>query len=120
MKRTLLIEDNLVNAYMIESILKKKGYIVTQTAYASTGIDLAVKEAPELIIIDIHIADIDGLEAIRKINLLVPRIPLIALISHAMANERDKALKAGCAACIEKPIDPDTFAEQLEGCLLHR
>ncbi len=114
MKKILVIEDNSVNSYLIESILNKKGYTVIQTELASTGIDIAAKEMPELIIVDIHIADIDGLEAVRKINLLVPQIPLIALISHAMTNEKEKALNAGCTACIEKPIDPDTFAEQLE------
>jgi len=114
MKEVLVIEDNIVNSYMIESILNRKGYTVIQTTSASRGIELAAKEMLELIIIDIHIADIDGLEAIKRINLLVPRIPLIGLISHAMANERDKALAAGCTACIEKPIDPDTFAEQVE------
>jgi two-component system cell cycle response regulator DivK len=117
MKKTLLIEDNLVNAYLIESILKDKGHIVIQTGYASTGLELAVKEVPELIIVDIHIADIDGLEVVRRLNLLLPRIPLIALVSHVVANEKDRALKAGCSACIEKPINPDTFAEELEGCL---
>lgn len=118
MKKVLVIEDNPINSYLIESILKGKGYIVTQTASASRGIELAAKETPELIIVDIHIADIDGLEAMRKINLFVPQIPLIALISHAITNERDKVLKAGCTAYIEKPIDPDTFAEQLE-CYLY-
>jgi CheY-like chemotaxis protein len=44
----------------------------------------------------------------------IPRIPLIALISHAMTNEKEKALDAGCATCIEKPINPDTFTEQFE------
>ncbi len=118
MKEVLVIEDNLVNSYMIESILNRKGYTVIQTTSAGRGIELAAKEMPELIIIDIHIADIDGLEAVRKINLLVPQIPLIALTSHAMTNERDRALGAGCTACIEKPIDSDTFAEQLE-CYLY-
>lgn len=114
MKKILVIEDNLVNSYLIESILNKKGYTVIQTAHASTGIELAVKEKPKLIIVDLHIADINGLEAVRKINLLVPRIPLIALTSHAITNEKEKALEAGCTTCIEKPINPDTFAEQLE------
>lgn len=114
MKEVLVIEDNLVNSYMIESILNRKGYTVIQTTSASRGIELAAKGMLELIIIDIHIADIDGLEAVRRINLLVPWIPLIALTSHAMTNERDRALSAGCTACIEKPIDSDTFAEQLE------
>jgi len=118
MKEVMVIEDNLVNSYMIESILNRKGYTVIQTTSASRGIELAAKEMLELIIIDIHIADIDGLEAVRKINLLVPWIPLIALTSHAMTNERDGALSAGCTACIEKPIDSDTFAEQLE-CYLY-
>jgi len=114
MKEVLVIEDNLGNSYMIESILNRKGYTVIQTTSASRGIELAAKEMLELIIIDIHIADIDGLEAVRRINLLVPWIPLIALTSHAMTNERDRALSTGCTACIEKPIDSDTFAEQLE------
>ena len=114
MKEVLVIEDNLINSYMIESILNRKGYTVIQTTSAGRGIEIAAKGMPELIIIDIHIADIDGLEAVRKINLLVPWIPLIALTSHAMTNERDRALSTGCTACIEKPIDSDTFAEQLE------
>jgi CheY-like chemotaxis protein len=114
MKRILVIEDNPVNSYLIESILTRKGCEVIQTASAGEGVELVAKEMPELIIVDIHIADINGLEAIKRINLLVPQTPLIALISHAMANERDKALSAGCTACIEKPIDPDTFAEQVE------
>ena len=114
MKKILVIEDNLVYSYLIESILNKKGYTVIQTAHASTGIELAMKEKPELIIVDLHIADINGLEVVRKINLLVPRIPLIALTSHAITNEKEKALEAGCTTCIEKPINPDTFAEQLE------
>jgi two-component system cell cycle response regulator DivK len=114
MRKILVIEDNLVNSYLIESILNKKGYTVIQTTHAGTGIELAAKEAPELIIVDLHIADINGLEAVRKINLLAPRIPLIALTSYAITNEKEKALDAGCTACIEKPINPDIFAEQLE------
>jgi two-component system, cell cycle response regulator DivK len=114
MKKILVIEDNSVNSYLIESILNKKGYTVIQTECASTGIDIAAKEMPELIIVDLHITDINGLEAVRKINLLVPQTPLIALISHAMTNEKKKALDAGCTTCIEKPINPDTFVEQLE------
>lgn len=118
MKKILVIEDNPVNSYLIESILTEKGHTVIQTERASRGIELVTKEMPELIILDLHIADINGLEAVRKINLLVPRIPLIALISHAMTNEKKKALDAGCTACIEKPINPDTFAEQLERYLV--
>jgi two-component system cell cycle response regulator DivK len=114
MRKILVIEDNLVNSYLIESILNRKGYTVIQTAHAGTGIELAAKELPELIIVDFHIADINGLEAVRKINLLAPRIPLIALTSYAITNEKEEALDAGCTACIEKPINPHTFAEQLE------
>ena len=114
MRKILVIEDNLVNSYLIESILTRKGYIVIQAVRASRGIELAAKEMLELIIVDIHITDIDGLEAIKRINLLVPQTPLIGLISHAMANERDKALMAGCTSCIEKPINPDTFADDVE------
>jgi len=114
MKKILVIEDNPVNSCLIESVLNKKGCTIIQTSHADTGIKLAAKESPMLIIIDLHIADVNGLEAVRKINLLVPQIPLIALISHAMTNEKEKALNAGCTACIEKPIDPSTLAEQLE------
>jgi two-component system cell cycle response regulator DivK len=114
MKEVLVIEDNLVNSYIIESILSRKGYTVIQSTSACRGIELATKGMLELIIIDIHIADMDGLEAVRRINLLAPWTPLIALTSHDMTNEKEKAINAGCTACIEKPIDSDTFAEQLE------
>jgi len=69
MRKILVIEDNMVNSYLIESILKNNGYIVIQTACASRGIELVAEEMPELIIVDIHIADMDGLESVLTVQL---------------------------------------------------
>jgi CheY-like chemotaxis protein len=116
MKRVLVVEDNKTNRYMITFLLEKNGYTVIEATDGETGVDLAVKENPDLIIMDIQLPDINGLEATRRIRASEAdgNIPIIALTSYAMASDKEKALEAGCTGYIEKPIKPATFMEQIE------
>ena len=116
MKRILVVEDNETNMYLIRFILEKSGYEVIEAEEGTTGVELAIKEKPDLILMDIQLPDINGLEATKRIRASEADddIPIIALTSFAMAGDREKALAAGCTGYIEKPINPGTFISEIE------
>jgi len=115
-KRILVVEDNDTNMYLIKFILEKSGYEVIEAREGAAGVELAVKEKPDLILMDVQLPDIDGLEATKRIRASEAdaEIPIVALTSFAMAGDREKALAAGCTGYIEKPINPDTFIAEIE------
>jgi len=110
--RILVIEDNEDNIYLIKSFLKK--YEIIEASSGEEGVDLALKEKPDLILMDIQLLGIDGLETTRRIRKSDKKTSIIALTSYAMAGDKQKALKAGCTGYIEKPINPDTFLADVE------
>jgi len=116
MKRILVIEDNEANMYLIKFMLEKSGYEVIGAETGTAGVELAIKEKPDLILMDVQLPDIDGLEATRRIRASEAdgHIPIVALTSFAMAGDREKALAAGCTGYIEKPINPETFIAEIE------
>lgn len=115
-KRILIVEDNEANLYLISFILKNSGYEVIEAREGLKGVELAIKEKPDLIIMDIQLPDIDGLEAVRRIRASEADndIPIVALTSYTMTGDREKAMAAGCTGYIEKPINPDTFIAEIE------
>ena len=116
MKKILVVEDNEKNMYLISFILKKKGYEVIEATTGEQGVELAIRDKPDLILMDIQLTDMDGLEATKRIrgSEADHEIPIIALTSHAMVGDRERALAAGCTGYIEKPIDPETFMAEVE------
>ncbi len=118
MKRILVIEDNETNIYLVGFILKKNGHEVIEARSGEEGVELAIKEKPDLILMDIQLPGIDGLEATRRIREseaeAEEEVPIIALTSYAMTGDRDKSLAAGCTGYIEKPINPNTFMSEIE------
>lgn len=116
MKRILVIEDNETNIYLIGFILKKNGYEVIEARSGEEGVEQAIKEKPDLILMDIQLPGIDGLETTKRIRKLEAdrKTPIIALTSYAMTGDREKSLAAGCTGYIEKPINPDTFMGEIE------
>ena len=114
--RILLIEDNVQNRYMATFLLEKHGYDVVPAEDGPTGIELAAKVQPCLILLDIQLPKMDGYAVARELrrNPALDGIPILAVTSYAMLGDRDKALAAGCDGYIEKPIDPDTFASDVE------
>jgi len=116
MKRILIIEDNENNMYLIGFILKKNGYEVIEAKSGEEGIELAIKEKPDLILMDIQLPGIDGLETTKRIRILEANkeLPIITITSYAMTGDREKSLAAGCTGYIEKPINPDTFMGEIE------
>lgn len=121
MKATiLLIEDNETNRYLTTFLLTQRGYRVVAAASAHDGLELAVTCAPALILLDIQLPDMDGYSVARQLKQRpeFESIPIIAVTSYAMANDKRAALAAGCDGFIEKPIDPTTFVDTVEKHLL--
>jgi CheY-like chemotaxis protein len=116
MKRILVIEDNETNMYLISFILKKYGFEVIEAGSGEEGIDLALKEKPNLIIMDIQLPGMDGLETTRRIreSKADGGVPIIALTSYAMTGDRERALSAGCNGYLEKPINPYTIMGEIK------
>jgi len=116
MKKILVVEDNETNMYLCTRILKSGGYEVIQATSGGQGVELAIKEKPDLILMDIQLTDMDGLEATKKIRESEAdgKVPIIALTSYAMPGDKEKAISAGCTDYIEKPINPETFMAQIE------
>lgn len=115
-KNILYIEDNEQNMYLVTFILEKHGYQVSTATDGQEGIDLAAVLKPDLILLDIQLPKMDGYAVARNLraNPDLANIPIVAVTSYAMAGDRDKALAAGCSGYIEKPINPDTFVQQVE------
>ncbi|MCK9355950.1 MAG: response regulator [Dehalococcoidia bacterium] len=116
MKRLLVVEDNEVNLYLIRFLLEKSGYEVIAAKDGLSGVELAATQRPDLVIMDIQLPDIDGLEATRRIRKSEAdgKLPIVALTSYAMTGDRERALAAGCTGYIEKPIKPETFIAEIE------
>ena len=115
----LVIEDNLLNMKLFRSLLTLGGYQVMEAEDAEKGIILASLYLPDLILMDIQLPGIDGLEATRKIKEKpeTQKIPVVALTSYAMPGDESKAYEAGCSGYITKPINTRTFMESVNGYL---
>lgn len=113
--RVLYIEDNDQNFYLVNFILVAKGWTVTRANNGREGMDLATRDVPDLILLDIQLPGMDGYATARELRKLpgLGATPIIAVTSYAMAGDREKALAAGCTGYIEKPINPKTFAGQV-------
>lgn len=111
--RILIIEDNPLNLKLARSLLILGGYGVLEAADATSGMALALAERPDLILMDIQLPDLNGLEAtqILKGQPETRTIPVVALTSFAMPGDDRKAREAGCDGYITKPIDTRSFAE---------
>lgn len=116
MKKILVIEDNEKNLYMMKFLLEYKKYQVVTATDGIEGVKMAIKEKPDLILMDIQLPLLDGYKATKKIKLNkeLSHIPIIAVTSFAMIGDKEKTLKVGCNGYIEKPIDPETFIKEME------
>lgn len=107
MPKILLVEDNEMNRDMLSRRLERKGFQVVMAVDGQQGVDLALSEIPDLILMDMDLPIIDGWEATRRVKAgeSTRGIPVIALTAHAMVGDRDKAIAAGCDDYDTKPVD---------------
>lgn len=119
MKKVLVVEDNKDNMELITLALERSGYEIIAAETGERGVELAIREEPFFIVMDINLPGIDGIEATaRIINSEIGRnIPIIAITSYAMKGDMEKILAAGCRGYFEKPIDPLTIVDEIHRIL---
>jgi two-component system, sensor histidine kinase and response regulator len=117
--RVLVVEDNAVNRELLCEWLETEGYEVTSVGELKAAFDALQSHPPHAVLLDIQLGAEDGAALagwIRRQPTL-REIPVIAVTAHAMANEQQRILLAGCNACISKPIDFKMLHDQLDGWL---
>ncbi|MEZ5729055.1 MAG: response regulator [Burkholderiaceae bacterium] len=119
MPKILLVEDNEPNREMLSRRLLRKGFDVVTAVDGVEGLSLASSAGPDLILMDMSLPGIDGWEATRRLKCdeATRAIPVIALTAHAMSDDRDKALAAGCDEFDTKPIDLVRLLVKIEALL---
>lgn len=118
-KVALIVEDNEMNMELLGDVLELAGYSVIRATEPEQALEMAAKEQPDVVLMDVQLPGIDGLEATRRLkaNPVTAPIPVVAVTSHAMKGEREKAVEAGCAGYFSKPIDVSSFAAELKKIL---
>jgi len=114
-KRILYIEDNSENRLLVRRVLGAEGYQLIEAADGPSGLRVAEEIAPDLILMDINLPDVDGYEVTSRIRAIphLARVPIVAMTANVMRGDREKSLAAGCDGYIQKPIDIDLLPQQI-------
>ena len=104
--KILYVEDNPQNMRLVRKMLRVGGYDMIEAMDGNTGLEMAARERPDLILMDINLPDIDGTEVTARIKAEAELrdIPIIALTANAMFGDRERFLDAGCDGYIAKPV----------------
>lgn len=115
MKKILVIEDNDKNRDIVVQILEDD-YQIIEAIDGEMGVKLAETELPDLILMDISLPKLDGIEATRLIkkNQQLNKIPIIAITANAMVGDKEKILEAGCDDYMSKPIFPSNLISKVK------
>jgi two-component system, cell cycle response regulator DivK len=106
-KRILYIEDDFQNRRLVRKLLRLNGYEMIEAEDGLQGIAIAAREKPDLILMDINLPGIDGMEATSRLKSSndLAYIPIIAVTANAMRGDREKIMGAGCDSYLQKPIN---------------
>ena len=119
MSKLLLVEDNETNRDMLSRRLLRRGFQVVLAIDGESGLEMAISECPDLILMDMSLPILDGWEATRRLKAApsTRHIPVIALTAHAMSGDREKAIEAGCDDYDTKPIEFPRLLDKIESLL---
>ncbi|UCH42159.1 MAG: response regulator [Dehalococcoidales bacterium] len=119
-KKILVVEDNPLNMKLIEMTLKPRGYVLLKASDGQEAFITAVTEHPDLIIMDIQLPGVNGLDVTRKLRETpsVSDTPIIGVTAYAMKGDREKIIEAGCDAYLSKPVDTRQLPELIAKMLL--
>jgi CheY-like chemotaxis protein len=115
MTRILLVEDNETNCDMLQRRLQRLGYEVAEAGNGVSGIAAAQSDAPDVILMDLNLPEMDGWEAARRLkaDAVTREIPIIALTAYASESDRAKAIEAGCDDYETKPLDLEQLLKKI-------
>ena len=121
-EKILIVEDNPRNMRLLEMTLGAKSHNLLKATDGEEALDIAVRERPDLIIMDIELPKVNGLAATKKLREIPEfrHIPIIAITAYAMKGDREKAIGAGCDAYLPKPINTRELPKMIAAMLLHR
>lgn len=122
MSKILLVEDNEMNRDMLSRRLQRKGYQIVAAESGELGLVLARQAAPDLILMDITLPEMDGWEAARQLKAdeSTRHIPIIALTARVLVTDQAKAFEVGCDDYDTKPVDFARLTEKIENLLLEK
>lgn len=116
--RILVVEDDPQNLYLVKFLLERAGYEVSVATDGIQAVEAARDDAPDLVLMDMLLPRMDGWAATRALKTEHGlTAPIIALTAYSMKGDRESILQAGCDGYISKPIDPETFVDQVESYL---
>jgi len=118
-KRILMVEDEPKNMKLLRDLLQNFGYETIEATNGEQGVDLTRSSKPDLILMDIGMPKLDGLQATRilKADVTTRNIPVVAVTAFAMSGDKERALEAGCDGYISKPVDVHGLLETVERLL---
>jgi two-component system cell cycle response regulator DivK len=116
----LVVEDNRLNMKLVRNVLEHAGYVVVSATTGEEGVELAVRDRPDLVLMDLHLPGIDGTEALRRIRRTLPgaAMPVVAVTASAMPSDREAATRAGFDGFLEKPINVRALPAQVASFLV--
>ena len=120
--RILIVEDNPENMRMLEMVLRAKNYTLLKATDGEEALDIAMRERPDLIIMDIQLPKMNGLEVTRKLRETpaFSQTPIIAITAYAMKGDKERVIESGCDAYLSKPINTRELPEMIAEMLLQR
>ena len=121
-KKILIVEDNPQNMRMLEMALRAKSHNLLKAADGEEALDMVVRERPDLIIMDIELPKLSGLEVARRLkkNPALSHIPIIAVTAYAMKGDKEKAIEAGCDTYLSKPVNTRELPRVVADMLLQQ
>jgi len=118
-ERVLIVEDNEKNMKLVRDVLQATGYSTLEATTGEEAVELALSQAPALVLMDVQLPGIDGVEALERLrqNERTVSIPVLALTAQAMSGDRDRFLDAGFDGYLSKPVDvPELLQAVREHC----
>jgi CheY-like chemotaxis protein len=116
--RILLAEDNVVNQRLASRLLEKRGHVVLVANNGQEALDMLQAESFDLVLMDVQMPELDGLEATREIRKREEKtgahISIVAMTAHAMDGDRERCIEAGMDDYVSKPVKPDVLFEVIE------
>jgi CheY-like chemotaxis protein len=112
-KRVLIVEDNEKNMKLVRDVLQATGYSTLEATTGEEAIELSLSQAPALVLMDVQLPGIDGVEALERLrqNARTASIPVLALTAQAMSGDRERFLEAGFDGYLAKPVDVGELIE---------